>query len=350
MESEEGFSEDIANPMKRRYSRSELESLRFAGVDYQRRLWDEVYQRLGSVVAGEFDCLRHPKQQPQRKPKKKEPPITFSEVLTENFGLGLDELDETDDLANNYLAGNSSGIDVEETLEDDDDSSDSESDSIQRPAFYVEGEPDFESGSPQDGMEYLRRVRWEANQIPKVKVAKLKPNKISNEQTNYMPNIPEIAKCPPNLLPSKQWEEAFLSEFLEIRKAFSGLENPCNQLFNSEISQNSCKKFEGKQWPEGTPTVSAILCMDVVSRAATLQKIISMLETARSLSKNDCQWLFALCVSVDNPLHAETSASLRCLLRKCMSLLAEKSEFDDEVVMLNMLATIAGKYFGQSGK
>lgn len=77
MESEEGFSEDIANPMKRRYSRSELESLRFAGVDYQRRLWDEVYQRLGSVVAGEFDCLRHPKQQPQRKPKKKEPPITF---------------------------------------------------------------------------------------------------------------------------------------------------------------------------------------------------------------------------------------------------------------------------------
>lgn len=82
-----------------------------------------------------------------------------AEVLTENFGLGLDELDETDDLANNYLAGNSSGIDVEETLEDDDDSSDSESDSIQRPAFYVEGEPDFESGSPQDGMEYLRRVR-----------------------------------------------------------------------------------------------------------------------------------------------------------------------------------------------
>ena len=76
------------------------------------------------------------------------------EVLTENFALGLDELDETND-----LAGNSSSIDVEEMFEDDDDSSDDESDSIQRPAFYVEGEPDFESGSPQDGMEYLRRVR-----------------------------------------------------------------------------------------------------------------------------------------------------------------------------------------------
>ena len=77
MDSKEGFSEDIANPMKRRYSRSELESLRFVGVDYQRRLWDEVYDRLGSVVAGEFDGLQQPKQQPQRKLKKKEPRITF---------------------------------------------------------------------------------------------------------------------------------------------------------------------------------------------------------------------------------------------------------------------------------
>lgn len=31
--------------------------------------------------------------------------------------------------------------------------------SIQRPAFLVEGEPDFDSGPPEDGLEYLRRVR-----------------------------------------------------------------------------------------------------------------------------------------------------------------------------------------------
>lgn len=43
-------------------------------------------------------------------------------------------------------------------------SEDSESDedyaSIRRPAFLVEGEPDFDSGPPQDGLEYLRRVRY----------------------------------------------------------------------------------------------------------------------------------------------------------------------------------------------
>ena len=59
----------------------------------------------------------------------------------------------------------SSGADVEEPLDeydnfdDEDNSSSDEYDSIQRPAFFVEGEPDFESGPPLDGLEYLRRVR-----------------------------------------------------------------------------------------------------------------------------------------------------------------------------------------------
>lgn len=42
----------------------------------------------------------------------------------------------------------------------DDYDSDEDYASIQRPAFLVEGEPNFESGSPEDGLEYLRRVRY----------------------------------------------------------------------------------------------------------------------------------------------------------------------------------------------
>ncbi|KAK4848320.1 hypothetical protein QYF36_011645 [Acer negundo] len=45
---------------------------------------------------------------------------------------------------------------------------------------------------------------------------------------------------------------------------------------------------------------------------------------------------------------ADTCAALRSLLRKCASLRAGKSELDDEVVMLNILATLSGRYFGQS--
>lgn len=45
----------------------------------------------------------------------------------------------------------------EECSEDDD--SEEDYATIQRPAFLVEGEPRFDSGPPEDGLEYLRRVR-----------------------------------------------------------------------------------------------------------------------------------------------------------------------------------------------
>ncbi len=52
-------------------------------------------------------------------------------------------------------------MDIEgESREDDD--SDDDYDSILRPAFLVEGEPDLDSGPPEDGFEYLRRVRCES--------------------------------------------------------------------------------------------------------------------------------------------------------------------------------------------
>ena len=44
----------------------------------------------------------------------------------------------------------------EEEVEDQDDSD--EEVSLQPLAFQVHGEPNFDSGPPQDGFEYLRRV------------------------------------------------------------------------------------------------------------------------------------------------------------------------------------------------
>lgn len=96
------------------------------------------------------------------------------------------------------------------------------------------------------------------------------------------------------------------------------------------------------------PTLSAILRMDSVTRASTLRKRISSVESLSTWSRNDSLWLFALCAAVDTPLDADTCAALRTLLRKCASLRAAKSELDDEVIMLNILATISGKFFGQS--
>lgn len=41
-----------------------------------------------------------------------------------------------------------------------DDDSDEDYSSIQKSVFLVTGEPDFDSGPPDDGLEYLRRVRY----------------------------------------------------------------------------------------------------------------------------------------------------------------------------------------------
>lgn len=60
-------------------------------------------------------------------------------------------------------------------------------------------------------------VRWEAAQIPNFKVAKLDKSKLNKEQSIYMPEIPEIERCPEQLLPLKEWEEEFLSDFSELR-------------------------------------------------------------------------------------------------------------------------------------
>jgi survival of motor neuron protein-interacting protein 1 len=54
-----------------------------------------------------------------------------------------------------------------------------------------------------------------------VKVAKFDRSKFHKEQSVYMPQIPDIAKCPEHLLPLKQWEDAFLADFSELRLVFS---------------------------------------------------------------------------------------------------------------------------------
>lgn len=60
-----------------------------------------------------------------------------------------------------YNVTNEDGYPFPEKECSEDDDSDEEYASIQRPAFLVEGEPNFDSGSPEDGFEYLRRVRYD---------------------------------------------------------------------------------------------------------------------------------------------------------------------------------------------
>ncbi|XP_077250652.1 uncharacterized protein LOC143890030 [Tasmannia lanceolata] len=351
------------NGSKRSYSRTDLEALRFLNSEEQLKCWNEIHKGLGAIVAQELDQMaeaKQPKQghrnidRRQHVGRKKEAGTILGKVCFQNME-DIEEGNSFNLACDDFVDDNHSCTVVEEVCDDsdEDENSSEDYDSIQKPAFLVEGEPDFESGPPQDGLEYLRRVRWEAAQIPKVKVVKLNTSKINIEQTAYMPYIPDIAKCPEHLLPSKQWEEAFLADFSELRKAMSrheiiSIENFCELPSVKLVDEVSGEISHDPERPKDTPMVSVILGMDAVSRASMLRKRVSTLEAVSTLSRHDCLWVFALCATVDIPLDAETTASLRCLLRKCATLQAEKSELDDEVVMLNILVAISGRFFGQS--
>ncbi|CAL5210344.1 unnamed protein product [Lathyrus oleraceus] len=339
-------SSSSSSDNERKYSREEMETLRFVNVSQQRKFWKKIYAALQSTFTGEYDTLVAAPNNPIPFVPNKKP------ILTEEC------IDSEDDYA-----------------------------SIQRPAFQVDGEPDFDSGPPEDGWEYLRRVRWEAHQIPNVKISKLDRSKLTKEQSHYMPQIPDIAKCPEHLLPLKQWEDAFLAEFSALRANLSCLVEEgsntmqsgndfgvmsrdillCNNISIAKADQptilagknednimpleNPGSKTSIDQTCSNIPTpplLSAILGMDSVARVSMLLKRIRLLEPENTITRIDCLWLFALCAAVDTPLDADTCAALRSLLRKCANIRAGKAELDDEVVMLNILATISGRYFGQS--
>ncbi|KAF7807301.1 gem-associated protein 2-like [Senna tora] len=222
-------------------------------------------------------------------------------------------------------------------------------------------------------------MRWEAAQIPKVKVAKVDRSKLNKEQSAYIPKIPDIVKCPEHLLPMEQWEDVFLADFSELRALTTAVQENLSQLLGSSVEHSRSSQSihlpplprkpinqpiltaESKdtsaspssdvsvgESSSNLPLLSTILGMDSVSRVSMLQKRIFVVETADTITRNDYMWLFALCATVDTPLDADTCAALRTLLRKCASLRATKTQLDDQVVMLNILVAISGRYFGQA--
>uniref|UniRef100_A0A1J3JCF1 Gem-associated protein 2 n=1 Tax=Noccaea caerulescens TaxID=107243 RepID=A0A1J3JCF1_NOCCA len=315
--------------MRIMYTRKQMESMRYAHIARQKKLWSDMYATLLPELVNEYEGLASLKN---HKISKSSPMDSGIGILGTKKGM--------DDLT----------LEEEEYTEDIDDYT-----SILRPAFAVDGEPDFDSGEPEDGFEYLRRVRWEAKRVPNVKVAKIDETKyIKQEQSVYMPQIPEIPKCPEHLLPVKEWEDSLLSDFLHLRLALSpdasescedemmtspSVEDVLMEIFSKRLHTEIEESFGG--------VVSEIQGMDSVTRVSRLKKRIGLVEKESGLESSDFKWVVALCASVDTPLDADTCACLRALLRKCASLRAFEVEDEQVIIMANMLITIAGRFFGQ---
>ncbi|CAH8389825.1 unnamed protein product [Eruca vesicaria subsp. sativa] len=323
--------EASGDQLRMMYSVNQMKSMRYANMANQRKLWSDMYARLLPELVSEYEGL-----------------VSFkkSQKSSKSSGIGI--------------LGTKEGIDdltLEEEGEEEEYSEDNDDyNSILKPAFAVEGEPDFESGPPEDGFEYLRRVRWEAKRVPNVKVAKIDESKyITKEQSVYMPQIPEIPKCPEHLLPLKEWEDSLLSDFSDLRLALSLDTNECcgdETMPSSQSTEYMLMGIFSTRLNTVTDesfgvVVSEIQGMDSVTRVSRLKKRICLVEKESGLQSSDCIWVVALCASVDTPLDGDTCACLRAILRKCASLRALEVEDEQVIIMANMLITIAGRYFGQ---
>jgi gem associated protein 2 len=175
--------------LQRKYTRSEMEALRFAQLEYQLELFNRVYSGLDPKIRREFDGISvvdSKKKKNSRNMNKNNqrsrntgrggshqemliPGMIYSYFVYIFFFFSIDYSGNKFVISEEqFVAGPSNQFGLGEICnkfenmecEEDDDVSDDSYDGILKPAFVVEGEPDFESGPPVDGWEYLRRVRF----------------------------------------------------------------------------------------------------------------------------------------------------------------------------------------------
>ena len=127
-------------------------------------------------------------------------------------------------------------------------SSDDDDAGMRVAALPADGDPDFDSGPPMDGLEYLRRVRHEAKQVPDVMVSSsMPPESRSRSSTStsasasldrrrelaaasasrkgsQLSRAQRNAACvpaPPHAIMDRAWRDAFLADFSDVRAAMT---------------------------------------------------------------------------------------------------------------------------------
>ncbi|EFN58051.1 expressed protein [Chlorella variabilis] len=253
------------------------------------------------------------------------------------------------------------------------------------------GEPRWEEGEPQTVEEYLRRVRYEARQLPDVSAAPPPPPAAAAHRQQhaadaphsqrqdaerqrqervqcrehyssaYLAADPGVAPCHPSLKPSAAWTRDFLHQFAQLRRRLQ-----------REYELSSAQAAAGLAGGDGGPdaAVQAELaalsldppsaCMPELQQLQGLDQLqvrrqlhSAMREAVRCerLAPEAAAHLYALSARIEKPLHAGTCALYRQLLRLCAqqraALCVDAAPADPLLPHLNILITLAGAFFGQ---
>lgn len=232
--------------------------------------------------------------------------------------------------------------------------------------------------------------RYEARQLPDVVTASaldpaaLLPQQLDDSQQQRQPRrgggtlagLPaassdaDVPACPPDMRPSVAWLRAFLQQFAALRRTLQQEQEAllllgdqggysAVSLAAAQAGVAALSLQEESASPSATmPELKALRGLDQTAVLVRLQAAVQRLEERQQqqqdkasalLSPADAALLYALSARVERPLSADTAALFRSLLRRCAATRAAlPGGLQDPLLPhLNVLAAIAGAYFGQ---
>ena len=241
------------------------------------------------------------------------------------------------------------------------DADESESDDdrgLRKQALAVDGDPDYSTGPPMDGFEYLRRVAFEAKQTPDImRATNLDPSVFEADAAEVSTREDEeIEYAPPSWArPDREWVRRTVGDFSDLRvrvsRAIAGRSSTTRGAYPSNGDRRA---WERACEDEPEPSLGAVLAMDAVMCAHLLRHIAKGLfrYDFDDVDANDLiarlRWFHALSARVDLPLDADTEASVRWAMKGvARGRLSLRSASDELLAHMNLAIAIGGGYFKQ---
>ena len=214
---------------------------------------------------------------------------------------------------------------------------------------------------PQTVEAFVRRMRKESRQLGDVFLADDEAE--NSKRRSTASDLPETKETMP-----VEWARSVLADFSDLRLTLEahaangiggkgGPRLPVPRLKDSrgwhrfcfgatEACPDSSDEDEesGVETPQGTlPSVRLLLQFDFVMTQRLVAMHARWLDSC-ALSHNRALWLYALLARLHKPLHRDTCAVLRQLVKRLLAL----REATAEPAALNALLVLAGRYFDQA--
>lgn len=236
---------------------------------------------------------------------------------------------------------------------------------------YFEDDDDsteFDVNKPAaSGIEYLKRVQYEASQHPEVVIVPYPSNKTDiNENSTRQNPIREVVSHDSLLIPNEKAQLKSAADFAYLRQTFIRFKSKHkNKTTNSVKIPKSididiwCKFCFGCNFlkadmnndtDSGIPPLLGVLSQISQPLAIQLLDYHLLWFNRKGFCMNQGRWLFALLLCIDKPTPPDALSSLRNISRKFIQFRVKAALDEDKEILyqLYFFIIIVSRYFGQA--